>query len=58
MIYVLALVGAATIAVLMWKAFGPERPLAAGRPTVAPDDDPDFLRGLGRDRKDPDDDPT
>lgn len=53
MIYVLAAVGALTVVVLMWRAFGPvqasedDRP-QAGRPQrgPAPDDDPEFLRQL------------
>ena len=49
MIYILALVGAVTIAVLLWRAFGPEStaqvPSTRHRP-LAPDDDPDFLRSL------------
>lgn len=49
MIYVLAAIGAITVIVLMWRAFGPENGLrdVTGRPgPVAPDDDPDFLRKL------------
>jgi hypothetical protein len=33
--------------VLLWKAFGPQRP-GGRRPALAPDDDPEFLRGLKR----------
>ena len=51
MIYVLAAIGALTVAVLLWRAFGPMRDdepeSASGRRTVAPDDDPEFLRRLG-----------
>ncbi|GAB3586472.1 hypothetical protein GCM10027445_65300 [Amycolatopsis endophytica] len=47
MIYLLAAIGALTIAVLLWRAFGPERVGVASRTPVAPDDDPDFLRKLG-----------
>lgn len=47
MIYLLALIGLVTVAVLMWKAFGP-----TGRPPVqrviGPDDDPDFLWQVDR----------
>jgi hypothetical protein len=52
MIYVLAAIGAITVAVLMWRAFGPEGTGTgqARRRPVAPDDDPDFLRRL-RDQK-------
>ena len=48
MAYVLALIAAITVAVLLWKAFGPEHHPAPGRrPSPAPDDDPEFLRRLG-----------
>ncbi|MDQ3153506.1 MAG: hypothetical protein M3R63_17930 [Actinomycetota bacterium] len=53
MLYLLAAVGAVTTGVLLWRAFGPESLSEARRPSVAPDDDPDFLRGLGR--RNPDD---
>lgn len=57
MIYLLALIGALTIAVLLWRAFGPERVGVSSRRTpVAPDDDPDFLRKLGEEKRRPDDD--
>lgn len=50
MIYILAAIGAITMIVLMWHAFGPVRDAVNGgssrsQPT-APDDDPDFLRRL------------
>ncbi|MGH3907209.1 MAG: hypothetical protein ACRDTE_23985 [Pseudonocardiaceae bacterium] len=51
--YLLAAIGAATVAVLLWKAFGPQTP-GARRPALAPDDDPDFLRRLNRRRQEPD----
>lgn len=52
MLYLLAVIGALTIAVLLWRAFGPNRvDTAPSRRTVAPDDDPDFLRKLGEQRK-------
>ncbi|MFN2496079.1 MAG: hypothetical protein ABR608_09255 [Pseudonocardiaceae bacterium] len=51
-LYVLAALGAVTVTVLLWKAFGPQRP-AEGRPASAPDDDPEFLRGLNRKRQEP-----
>lgn len=41
MLYLLALIGAVTVAVLLWKAFGP-----GSRPPMrvtGPDDDPEFL---------------
>ena len=59
MVYLLAAVGALTIAVLMWRAFGPQTAeVAPKRRTapIAPDDDPDFLRKLDEKRKkNPDD---
>jgi hypothetical protein len=56
MIYVLALIGAIAVVVLLWRAFV-ARPagVAPRRRSVAPDDDPEFLRGLGE-RKRPDED--
>ncbi|AEF38825.1 MULTISPECIES: hypothetical protein [Hoyosella] len=51
MIYILALIGLITLAILMWRAFGPS---LLGRTdnvprSMGPDDDPDFLWRLGRD---------
>jgi hypothetical protein len=46
-IYVLALIGAVTVSVLLWKAFGPNDPRPRKPTVLAPDDDPDFLRQLG-----------
>ncbi|MEJ2858432.1 MULTISPECIES: hypothetical protein [unclassified Saccharothrix] len=52
MLYVLALIGALTIAVLLWRAFGPDRvDSAPSRRVIAPDDDPEFLRKLGEQTK-------
>ena len=57
MIYVLAAIGALTVAALMWRAFGPVRdaasegPRAPRRGPVAPDDDPGFLRELGEQQR-------
>ena len=52
MIYLLAVIGALTIAVLFWRAFGPERVGVSSRRTpLAPDDDPDFLRKLGEQQR-------
>ncbi|MCA1006046.1 hypothetical protein LCL87_09970 [Rhodococcus hoagii] len=57
MIYLLALIGLVTLAVLFWKAFGPTPTTAArggGRGTgkgggaVGPDDDPEFLWRVDR----------
>ncbi|WP_305092500.1 hypothetical protein [Prescottella sp. R16] len=58
MIYLLALIGLVTLAVLFWKAFGPTATTATlrgGRGTrtdgrvVGPDDDPEFLWRVDRD---------
>ncbi|WP_424190074.1 hypothetical protein ACOBQX_14655 [Actinokineospora sp. G85] len=57
MIYLLAIVGAVTVAVLLWKALAPQVEAAGaarGKRGLAPDDDPDFLRGLDQ-RKKPED---
>ncbi|GLY63727.1 hypothetical protein [Amycolatopsis taiwanensis] len=59
MIYLLAAIGALTIAVLLWRAFGPERVgVSSHRSPVAPDDDPDFLRRLGEQQRREDDEGT
>lgn len=55
MLYVLAMIGAVTVGLLLWKAFGPERGAEPQDTVLAPDDDPDFLRELGR-RQRPDSD--
>ncbi|MPZ64798.1 MAG: hypothetical protein GEU83_04530 [Pseudonocardiaceae bacterium] len=47
-LYVLAIIGAVTMVLLLWKAFGPERGAGPDERALAPDDDPDFLRELGR----------
>ncbi|MPY78799.1 MAG: hypothetical protein GEV04_09905 [Actinophytocola sp.] len=51
--YLLAAVGAVTIAVLLWRAFvSSERVgVPSERPQVAPDDDPDFLRKLSEQQR-------
>ncbi|MEV6911722.1 hypothetical protein [Amycolatopsis sp. NPDC051071] len=52
MIYLLAAIGALTVAVVLWRAFGIERVgVPSTRPTLAPDDDPDFLRKLGEQQR-------
>jgi len=46
-LYLLAFIGAVTLAVLLWKAYGP----ATRRPStrvVGPDDDPEFLWKVDR----------
>lgn len=48
MLYLLAAIGAITIAVVLWRLLGAERVGASARQSpVAPDDDPEFLRKLG-----------
>lgn len=60
MIYILALIGAVAIVALVWRMFDSRgRALTAtrrDRATVPPDDDPDFLRGLGKQQREQDDD--
>jgi hypothetical protein len=52
MIYALAAIGALTIAVLMWKAFGPQVATPrARRAPVAPDDDPEFLSKIAEEQR-------
>ena len=53
--YLLAAIGAATVTILLWKAFGPQYQ-GGGRPALAPEDDPDFLRELKRKRQEPNED--
>ncbi|MEV4317720.1 hypothetical protein [Actinocrispum sp. NPDC049592] len=62
MLYLLAAVGALTVAVLLWRAFGSQSAAVPtrrerGRGVVAPDDDPEFLRGLDERNKKAGDDP-
>lgn len=59
MLYVLAAIGAIAVVVLLWRAFIARPESVAPRRTrgLAPDDDPDFLRRLGENkRRRPDDD--
>ena len=60
MIYVLALIGAIAVVVLLWRAFvaRPETVAPRRSRSIAPDDDPDFLRRLGEKRRRPDEDET
>lgn len=59
MTYLLAAVGALIVAVLLWRAFGPERiGVSSRRAPVAPDDDPDFLRKLSEQQRRRDEDGT
>jgi hypothetical protein len=50
-LYVMAAIGTAAVTTLLWKAFIPQR--AAVPRMLAPDDDPEFLRGLNRKRPEP-----
>ncbi|MGQ0839262.1 hypothetical protein [Actinokineospora sp.] len=60
MIYLLGVIGALTVAVLLWRAFGVQTAGATQRRSapIAPDDDPEFLRGLDENRKRKDEDGT
>ncbi|WP_197320554.1 hypothetical protein [Saccharomonospora sp. NB11] len=52
MIYLLAAIGAATVAVLLWRMLGAERVgVTAQQKPLAPDDDPEFLRRLSEQQK-------
>jgi hypothetical protein len=48
--FVMAAIGLAGITVLLWKALRPPQP--AARSVLAPDDDPEFIKGLNRQRPD------
>ncbi|GAB4589354.1 hypothetical protein [Nocardia sp. NPDC127526] len=58
MTYLLALIAIVAVAVLCWKAFGPQRPTGSGSASprrnrvIGPEDDPDFLRKLSREHRD------
>ena len=59
MIYLLAAIGAIAVVVLLWRAFVDRPESVAPRRTrsIAPDDDPEFLRRLDEHkRRRPDDD--
>lgn len=47
MLYLLALIGAVTLAFLLWKAFGPDLTHTPSR-GLGPDDDPEFLWKVDR----------
>jgi hypothetical protein len=54
MLYLLAAIGAIAVAVLLWRAFIARPESVAPRRTtrsVAPDDDPEFLRRLDENKK-------
>jgi hypothetical protein len=62
MLYLLAAIGAICVAVLLWRAFVSNPAEVAERPTrqsrsrpapLAPDDDPEFLRKLGKQKPPP-----
>jgi hypothetical protein len=44
--YLMVAIGIAGVTALLWKAVRPQRPAASS--VLAPDDDPEFLRGLDR----------
>jgi hypothetical protein len=50
-IYVLALIVLVTLAVLAWKAFGPQLRAPSPRRVVGPEDDPDFMWRMKRERR-------
>ncbi|MFE3754838.1 hypothetical protein ACFXO9_11075 [Nocardia tengchongensis] len=56
--YLLALIAVVTVAMLCWKAFGPQRSAGTGPAPVrrnriiGPEDDPDFLAKLAREHRD------
>jgi hypothetical protein len=60
--YLLALIAVVAVAMLCWKAFGPQRPnrIGAGhtasqrKPIKGPDDDPEFLWRISRQHRDGD----
>ncbi|MFC4375817.1 hypothetical protein ACFO5K_17095 [Nocardia halotolerans] len=61
MTYLLALIAIVAIAVLCWKAFGPDQSGPGSgsgsgptrrRPVLGPDDDPEFLWRLGKQHRD------
>nr|WP_067674779.1 hypothetical protein [Nocardia miyunensis] len=62
MTYLLALIAVAAVAMLCWKAFGPQREnrIGAGRTVsrrnrvIGPDDDPEFLWHISHQRRDDD----
>lgn len=67
MLYLLAAIGAVCVAVLLWRAFVSNPAEVAERPTrqsrsrpapLAPDDDPEFLRKLGKQKPPADPDGT
>lgn len=54
MLYLLAAIGAFTIAVVLWRLLSSDRvgvPSRSRQAPVAPDDDPDFLRHLSEQQR-------
>jgi hypothetical protein len=51
--YLMAALGLAGVTALLWRALRPQR--SATRSVLAPDDDPEFLRGLNRKPQQPND---
>jgi hypothetical protein len=59
MLYLLAAIGAIAVIVLLWRAFVARPASVSPRRTtksIAPDDDPEFLRRLNQRKPRPDDD--
>ncbi|MEV6767792.1 hypothetical protein AB0N05_04090 [Nocardia sp. NPDC051030] len=58
MTYLLALIAVVAVAMLCWKAFGPQRSAGTGpaparrNRIMGPEDDPDFLSQLSREHRD------
>lgn len=58
MTYLLALIAVVTVAMLCWKAFGPQRPAYTGpaprrrNRVIGPEDDPDFLKQISTEHRD------
>lgn len=68
MLFLIAFVGAAIVAMVLWKAMNTARegmaeppprrqPTGAARRVAGPDDDPDFLRRLSEQVRRPDENP-
>lgn len=53
MVYIFAVIGAITVAVLLWRLFAAQQVGVGARRDrqVAPDDDPEFLRKLGEEHR-------
>lgn len=54
MVYIFAVIGAITVAVLLWRLLAAQRVGASARDrAAAPDDDPEFLRKLSEEQHKP-----